>query len=159
MCSLCVSGSCCYPPSSAWHCRIWATVNTLKPHTLGWVCVREFRWVPAREREGGRGMCASGRVDYNCHAPVSDCLHLKMRRPSPPYPLYLPFSTFLCSCFSCCISFLMLTTCHIMQLHCHVAAAVELSFRCFSSASAASTKTCCFCYCCCCCCSCSCCCG
>lgn len=106
-----------------------------------------------------RGMCASGRVDYNCHAPVSDCLHLKMRRPSPPYPLYLPFSTFLCSCFSCCISFLMLTTCHIMQLHCHVAAAVELSFRCFSSASAASTKTCCFCYCCCCCCSCSCCCG
>lgn len=34
--------------------------------------------VPA---EGGRGMCASGRVDYNCHAPVSDCLHLKMRRP------------------------------------------------------------------------------
>lgn len=83
----------------------------------------------------------------------------KCAAPSPPYPLYLPFSTFLCSCFSCCISFLMLTTCHIMQLHCHVAAAVELSFRCFSSASAASTKTCCSCYCCCCCCSCSCCCG
>lgn len=37
-------------------------------------------------------MCASGRVDYNCHAPVSDCLHLKMRRPLPSIP---PLSAFL----------------------------------------------------------------
>lgn len=126
MCSLCVSGSCCYPPSPLPGTAVseLQLTHLSRIRLVGCAC-ESFGGCRVAARE--RGGCARLVVwiIIAMRLSVTACTS-KCAAPSPPYPLYLPFSTFLCSCFSCCISFLMLTTCHIMQLHCHVAAAVEL---------------------------------